>query len=272
MADPKSPLDELNSALDGLDSSEATPEVGTSESAAPSKQDNEDSVQGVEIGGRVWTSREDLDKAWRDLDNSVKYHQSNHSKSQKALADRDTEFKKYQEEHREAVEMAQYFKNNPEVHEKVREFWKKITSGQETPTQAIKSSGLNKEDPEFKKLLEWKASVESERQEALVQAADRELDVEIEALKKEYKLDNEKLGQVLQAAGKFNKNLDSTDDWVPLKDVYLMLSSKHAWRKAANVKDTALPSPRSETIVPSSSPKSKTPEDELLSSLDKMGI
>lgn len=264
MADPKSPLDELNSALDEGNTPETAPEA-TPQGDVEVDPQNTETDSGVEVGGRVWTSVEDLDKSYR-------FVQSERSKFQKALTDRENEFKKYQEENREAIELSQYFKSNPEVHAKVIEFFKKVTSGEETPKQAIKSSGLSKQDPEFKQLLEWKAQVEQERQDAAMAEADKQIDAEIEDLRKTYKLDQDKLEQVLHAAQKFNKNLASNDDWVPLKDVYLMLSSKHAWRKAAKATDNVLPSPRSETIDPVSPAKTKTPEDDLLRSLDKMGI
>ena len=264
MADPKSPLDELNSALDvgGL--------PGTAPDATPQTDSeidtqNTETEEGVNVGGRVWTSVEDLDKAWRSL-------QGDYTKKSQTLAAREKEFQKYQEEHKEGIELAKYFRENPEIHAKVVDFFHKVKSGEETPKQAMKSSGLAKQDPEFKALLEWKASIEAERQEQLDRQADQELDSEIETLRKEYKLDNDKIEQILQAAQKFNKNLDKLDDWVPLKDIYLMLQSKHSWRKAAKGGSEALPSPRSETIDPVSPAKTKTPEDELMKSLDKLGI
>lgn len=274
MADPKSPLDELNSALDAGGLPETTPDVtpqvdvdsADTQNTEVASPKGEDVREAVEIGGRLWTSAEDLDKSYRHL-------QSERSKAQKALNDREIEWKKYQEDHKEALEMAQYFKAHPEVHQKVSEFFQKVISGEESPKQAIKSSGLSKQDPEFKALLEWKASIEAERQEQVSTWADGEVEKEIESLRKEYKLDDDKLDQVLAAAARFNKNLDANDDWVPLKDVYLMLASKHAWRKAARIQDTALPTPRSETIVPTSTePRTRTAEDDLMKSLDKMGL
>lgn len=281
MADPKSPLDELNSALDvgGLPETapaSVTPEIDQptdtqNTEVAPASKDAE-VVEAVEIGGRLWRSAEELDKSYRWL-------QSERSKAQKLLADREQEFKKYESlkkyeapEYKDAVEMAEYFRAHPEIHEKVRDFFQKVASGDETPKQAIKSSGLNKQDPEFKALLEWKAGIEQERQAQVSEWADKEVDTEIESLRKEYKLDDEKLDQVLAAAARFNKNLDANDDWVPLKDIYLMLASKHAWRKAARIQDTALPSPRSETIVPTAPPRQRTADDELMKSLDKLGL
>lgn len=267
MADPKSALDELNSALDqgGMPetAAQATPQTEITDDSQNTQEQIEEAVS---IGGRLWTSAEDLDKSYR-------YLQSEGAKAKKALADREQEFKKYDApEYRDAIEMAQYFKEHPEIHEKVRDFFQKVVSGDETPKQAIKSSGLSKESPELKQLLEWKASIEGERQQQVQSQMDAELDKEIEILKKDYKLDNEKLTQVLEAANRFNKNLDKTDDWVPLQDIYLMLASKHAWRKSAKGVNEVLPTPRSETIVPTSAARERTPEDDLLKSLDKMGI
>lgn len=260
MADPENDaFKAFDSALDQAGLSGTAPDATTQNDKAGDSLNNDD--EGIEVGGRVWTSVEDLDKAWKSL-------QGDHTKKSQLLSEREKQFKSYQEEHKDAIEMATYFKNNPEIHDKVKDFFQRVTSGEETPKEAIKSSGLAKASPELKELLKWKTEVETERQDSIVAEADAVLDEEISDLRKEYKLSQEKVDQVLKEAYKFNKNVDDMEDWVPLKDVYLMLQSKHAWRKTAG-KDP-LPTPRSENVGSAPERRLMTPEDEFSKALDKL--
>lgn len=272
MADPKDPLAELDSALDEMDLNEADGSQDLQEEQTQVDPQNTEEAKEIELGGRKWKSYEEADKSWKSL-------QADHTKKSQLLAESDKKFKAFQEEHKQAIELAKFFNENPDITTEVFQFLQKKTEGQ-TDKQAKMGLSVDaksvveqmKKDPTFKDLLTTQEAWKQRMLEEQHAREDAVLDKEIDDLKKEYKLDDDKMNQVIAQAQKFNANVKEEDDYIPLKDVYLFMSSKHAWRKAAKVQDIALPTPTSEGVSVRPDPKRRDPESELLSGLDKLGI